>query len=117
MDFVRLGLKIIPATFVSDLTHFVGVGEKESFFMNSKWRPHQFGCYHKLSCVTHDVPRYHETKESPNKGKLINSYWPKHIFASCGHAQFSHDISFFAHPQMRVPSHHTKFGVDFSKIC
>ena len=66
---------------------------------------------------TWDVPRYHETKESLNKGKQINSYGPKHIFASCGHAQWSHDTKLIGHPQKRVLSHHTKFGVDVWRIC
>ena len=110
MTFLRLGLKIISAKFGLEWTHFVVVVEKKSFFMNSKWQLHQFGFYHKLSCVTHGMSQ-------DIKGKQINSYRPKHIFASCGHAQWSHDTKWFGHPQKGVPSQHTYFGVDFSRIC
>ena len=54
-----------------------------------------------IMCNTWDVPRYHETKESFNKGKQTNNYWPKHIFASCGHAQWTHDTKLFGHLRRR----------------
>ena len=68
----------------SDWTHFVGRVVKKVFqLIQNDGRINS-------AIITNDdgshtvVPRHHETKESLNKGKEINSYWPKQIFASCG---------------------------------
>ena len=72
--FVRLGLKIISATFGEDWAHFVGVAEKMQSFKMADTSIRLLSQF--IMCQTRDVPRYHETKKSLNKGKQINSYWP-----------------------------------------
>ena len=77
MGFVKLGLKIISAKFGEDLTTCVEVVEKKLFSViqnggriNSAVSKNYHGSY--MGC--------------PKISQQINSYRPKHIFASCGHA-------------------------------
>ena len=73
--FVSLGLKIIFAKFGEDWTTCVGGVEKKRFSINSKWRPHQFGYYHKLLWVTHgmsqDIMRQRNHWIKANKSIVI----------------------------------------------
>ena len=75
MAFVRLGLKMISAKFGENWKTFVGGVKKKRFFSHSKWRPHQFGCYHKLSCVTHwmshDIMRQRNHLIKANESTVI----------------------------------------------